>query len=252
MSSCPTPGTSRHRRSRRLRPSRLPPPGFAAVGDLPENYVPRHFRADPRARGGARRTGQRADPDRPPGNRRRHVRHTRWRPVAPAHGHTAAGPQEAQWPGTPLQVGGAADGTVVTAVHLDRPERARAATRRAARQARCPRTAAPLGDAGLPTAGFPGRARRASGRQAARRPSTRRSGHRRKRPGRRRSMAGDTVPTAQVADDATDLDAPAVDRPAAPPVAPGDAATPPGTPVPAAVAPTARETSRRRPRRRCR
>ena len=69
-----------------------PTPGLHRRGRPARELRPAALRADPGARGGARRTGQQADPDRPPGNRRRHVRHTAGRPVAPAHGHTVAGP----------------------------------------------------------------------------------------------------------------------------------------------------------------
>jgi hypothetical protein len=141
-------------------------------------------------------------------------------------------------PGTPLQVGGAAAGPwsrPSTSIVPNEPvQRLGAPPGRLGAHEPLP----PWGMPASPPRGFPAARDEHPAASGAEAVDTAVPGTDGSAPDDDGSVAGDTVPTAQVADDATDLDAPVVDRPAAPPVAPGDAATPPGTPVPAAVAPT--------------
>ncbi len=217
---------------------RLPPPGFAAVGDLPENYVPRHSVQTP---------GPAAEPAEPVSGPIPIVRpatgdDTSGTPLGgpslPPTGIPLPVRKKRSGPGTPLQVGGTATGPwsrPSTSIVPNEPvQRLGAPPGRLGAHEPLP----PWGMPASPPRGFPA-ARdahpAAGGAEAVDTavPDTDGSA-----PDDDESVAGDTVPTAQVADDATDLDAPVVDRPAAPPVAPGGAASTPGTPVPAAVAPT--------------
>ena len=122
----------------------LPPPGFAAAGDLPENYVPRHSVQTP---------GPAAEPAAPVSGPIPIVRWPTRQPAPEAPNTSGAAPwaarrsrprayrcrsaRSAPVPAVRCRSAARRDGSVVTAGHLDRPERARAATRRAAREARC-------------------------------------------------------------------------------------------------------------------
>ena len=214
----------------------LPPPGFAAAGDLPENYVPRHSVQTP---------GPAAEPAEPVSGPIPIVRpatgdDTSGTPLGgpslPPTGIPLPVRKKRSGPGTPLQVGGAAAGPwsrPSTSIVPNEPvQRLGAPPSRLGAREPLP----PWGVPASPPRGFPAArdAHPAVGGAETAAPDT---------DGIATDddelVAGDTVPTEQVADDAIDLDAPVVDRPAAPPVAPGRAASTPGTSVPASAAPTA-------------
>jgi hypothetical protein len=213
----------------------LPPPGFAAAGDLPENYVPRHSVQTP---------GPAAEPAEPVSGPIPIVRpatgdDTSGTPLGgpslPPTGIPLPVRKKRSGPGTPLQVGGPATGPwsrPSTSIVPNEPvQRLGAPPGRLGAGEPLP----PWGVPASPPRGFPAArdAHPAVGsaevvESAA--PDTDGAAT-----DDDELVAGDTVPTAQVTDHATDLDAPVVDRPAAPPVAPGGAAS---TPAPAAVTPT--------------
>jgi len=214
----------------------LPPPGFAAAGDLPENYVPRHSVQTP---------GPAAEPAEPVSAPIPIVRPATGDdpsgtplggPSLPPTGMPLPVRRKRGGPGTPLQVGGAAAGPwsrPSTSIVPNEPvQRLGAPPSRLGAREPLP----PWGVPASPPRGFPAArdAHPAVGGAETAAPDT---------DGIATDddelVAGDTVPTEQVADDAIDLDTPVVDRPAAPPVAPGRAASTPGTSVPASAAPTA-------------
>ena len=181
-----------------------PTPGLRRRGRPARELRPAALRADPRARGGARRTGQRADPDRPPGRGDATTASTRrgaplGGPSLPAHGMPLPVRKKRSGPGTPLQVDGTATGP------WSRPSTSIVPNEPVQRLGAPPgcsgrRAAAPLGGSGLPTAGFPGRARRAADTGSAEVVETAVPDTDGARRTRTSLAAGDTVPTAQVAD----------------------------------------------------
>ena len=217
---------------------RLPPPGFAAVGDLPENYVPRHSVQTP---------GPAAKPAEPVSGPIPIVRpatgdDTSGTPLGgpslPPTGIPLPVRKKRSGPGTPLQVGGTATGPwsrPSTSIVPNEPvQRLGAPPGRLGAHEPLP----PWGMPASPPRGFPAARDAHADTGGAEAVDTAVPDTDGSAPDDDESVAGDTVPTAQVADDATDLDAPVVDRAAAPPVAPAGAASTPGMSVPAAVAPT--------------
>lgn len=220
----------------------LPPPGFAVVGDLPENYVPRHSVQIP---------GPVAEPAEPVSGPIPIVRPARGDdtsgaplggPSLPPTGIPLPVRKKRSGAGTPLQVRGPAAGQwsrpSTSIVPNDPVQRLGAPPSRFAAGEPLP----PWGVPASPPWGFPAaRDTHAAvgGAEAVETaaPDTDGAATDDDEP-----AAGNTVPTAQVADDVTDLaatdlaatdrDAPVVDRPAV--VAPGGAAS---TPEPAAVVP---------------
>ena len=202
----------------------LPPPGFAAAGDLPENYVPRHSVQTP---------GPAAEPAEPVSGPIPIVRpatgdDTSGTPLGgpslPPTGIPLPVRKKRSGPGTPLQVGGAAAGPwsrPSTSIVPNEPvQRLGAPPGRLGAHEPLP----PWGMPASPPRGFPA-ARDAHSAVGSAEvvdsavPDTDGVGT-----DDDELVAGDTVPTAQVADET-----------AATPVAPGAAAS---TPAPATIAPT--------------
>ena len=210
----------------------LPPPGFAAAGDLPENYVPRHSVQTP---------GPAAEPAAPVSGPIPIVRPATGDdtpgtplggPSLPPTGVPLPVRTKRSGPGTPLRASGTAAGPwsrPSTPIVPNEPvQRLGAPPGRLGAGEPLP----PWGVPASPPRGFPAAHPVVGGAEAVETAAPDTDGI---ATDDDELVAGDTVPTEQVADDATDLDAPVVDRPAAPPVAPGGVAS---TPAPAAAAPT--------------